>query len=281
MPVFFTKPNRPKLTFITPNWCDKTTWYSDSTRVVEEVAGDSGDHTTYELDHQNVIDNFHGKLSFEDYLKDNSGNSLRVVVLVNGTPKAERDPEVGIGGDFTVDCANGRVTFFSALQPSDEVKVSYSYAGSSRFVVKPTTGKILRIDKVEVQFSANVVMNDWVVFQPYGYVQAFAPELMQPPYNLPENYLIPLGDPLVYKTLLDLINDCNRSYPAYPALGGSNWRGYSQPVHIFAWEYDVGATELHSALGMEVHIDLRHNVPNGGDFATATLYCTTEDEEVT
>jgi hypothetical protein len=279
MPIIFNKPSRPKLTFITPNWCDKTTWYPGSVLVADEVAGDSGDHTTYQLDHQNVIDTYHGKITFEDYLKDTNANSYRVVVRVNGTTKTERDPHVGSGGDFTVNYGAGTLTFASALQAEDVVTVTYHYADRATFIVKPIAGKILRIDKVEVQFSANIVMYDSVIFQPYGYVQAFAPELMDPPYNLPGDYLIPLGDPLIYKTMMDLINDCNRAYPSYPAMGGSNWRGYSEAMHVFCWEYDVGATELISSYGMEVHIDLQHDAKHGGDFATATLYCTTEDEE--
>jgi hypothetical protein len=272
------KPDSPKLTFITPNWCDKTTWYSSSTYVASEVAGDSGDHTTYELDHQNVIDTYHGLITFEDYLKDSEGRNLRVVVKVNDVAKAEQDPHLGTGGDYTINYAAGTITFSSALQPADVATVEYHYANSSTYVIAPSAGKILIIDKVEVQFSEDIEMKDTFLFQAYGLVDVFAPQLMQPPYNLPSGTKIPLGDPLSYKTLNDLLNDSNHAYPSYPAIGNGNWRAMKKAAYIFAWDYDVGATNLHSSYGMEIRVSLQHDTVCGGEFATATFYCTSENE---
>lgn len=272
------KPDSPKLTFITPNWCDKTTWYAASGYVEDEVASDSGDHTTYNLAHQNAIDTYHGKITFEDYLKDSEERSFRVVVKVNDVVKTEQDPHFGTGGDFTVDYALGKITFLAALQPTDVVEVTYHYAVSSAYTIAPSAGKILMVDKVEVQFSGDIEMQDSFVFQAYGLVDVFAPQLMAPPYNVPSGTKIPLGDPLTYKTLNDLLNDSNHAYPAYPAVGGSNWRALKTAAYIFAWNYDVGATNLHAAYGMEVVVKLQHDAVCGGDFATATFYCTSEDE---
>lgn len=278
LPTAATRPVYPKLTFITPNWCDKTTWYSGAAYVAEETATDSGDHTTYSLAHQNVIDAYHGKITFEDNLKDSEGRGYRVVIKVNGTTKTEQDPHLGSGGDYTVNYAAGTVTFLTPLQPGDVVTVWYHYALVATFVIKPAAGKRLYIGSVEVQFSEDIVLNDTFVFQAYGYVEVFAPELMQPPYNLPLHYLIPLGDPLVYKTMVDLLNDSNSAHPGYPKFGGDNWRALKKPAYIFTWEYAVGLTCLWASYGMEIHIDLQHDVPCGGAFGTATLYCTSEDE---
>ena len=278
-PTAATRPVYPKLTFITPNWCDKTSWYGDSTRVVDEVAADGGAHTVYSLAHENVIDTYHGKITFEDYLKDGSGNSYRVQVKVNGDIKVEQNPHLGSGGDYTVNYAAGEITFLSALQIGDAVTVTYHYAGKATFVVKPEAGKRLYISSVEVQFSEDIELNDTFVFQAYGYVQVFAPYLMGPPWNLPLNTLIPLGDPLVYKTLNDLINDSNSAHPSYPAMGGSNWRALKKTVYILTWEYAVGMTCLESAYGMELHLDLQNDLPCTGAFGVATLYCTSEDEQ--
>lgn len=271
------KPDAPKVTLITPNWCDPTTWYPSSAYVEDEVAEDSGDHQTYNLDHQNVIDTYHGKITFEDYLKDSEGRSYRVVVKVDDVEKTEQDPHAGSSGDYTVDYAAGTVTFLSALTGTEVVTVTYHYANGSTFIVAPTAGKMLLVEKVEVQFSADIVMNDTVVFQPYGLVDVFAPELMP---GVPSGTKIPLGDPLKYKTLPDLLNDSNHAYPAYPALGGSNWRSLSQAAYIFSWDYDVGATLLFASYGMEIRISLEHDSPNGGAFATAALYCTSENEVI-
>jgi hypothetical protein len=278
-PIFaYKKPDAPKLTFITSNWCDRTTWYSSSVYVEDEVATDSGDHTTYNLAHPDVIDTYHGKISFEDFLKDSQGRSYRVAVKVDDVAKVERDPHVGSGGDFTVNYADGKIVFLSALQGTEVVKVTHHYANGSTFVVAPITGKVLMIETVEVQCSDDLEMLDTFVFQAYGLVDVFAPQLMQPPYNIPSGTKIPLGDPLKYKTIQDIINDSNHSYPAYPALGGVGWRGTQKPSWIFAWDYDVGSTMLRSSWGMEIRISLEHDTKCGGTYATATLYCTSENE---
>lgn len=278
LPLPTVKPNSPKITLITPNWCDQTTWHQGSTYVEDATATDSGDHTTYTLAHQYLIDTYHGRITFEDYLKDSAGRNYRVVVKVDGQVKTERDPHLGSGGDYEIDYVQGKIVFFQTLTGSEVVTATYHYAASSTFTLKPTAGKKLILNQVEVQFSEDIEMNDSVVFQAYGYVQVFAPQLMEPPYNLPSGTLIPLGDPLVYKTIGDLINDSNHSYPAYPVIGGSNWRAQKKATYIFAWDYTVGATYLYSTYGMEVRISLQHEAPCGGSYATATMYCTSEDE---
>ena len=277
-PTASARPVAPKLTFITPNWCDKTTWYTGSAEVTGETATDTGNHATYSLTHQYVIDAYHGKITFEDILKDNNGHSYRVFVRVNGVLKTEQDPHYTSGGDFTVNYAAGTITFLADLQPTDVVTVTYHYAVSATFVIKPDPGKRLYIGTVEVQFSDDVVLNDTFVFQAYGLVDYFAPFLMAPPYNLPSGYKIPLGDPLIYKTFNDFLNDSNGAYPGYPSFGGNNWRSLKKAAYIFVWDYTVGSTCLEAAAGMEIRIDLQHNEPCGGAYGVATLYCTSESE---
>jgi hypothetical protein len=275
LPFPTVKPTSPKLTLITPNWCDRTTWYEGSVFVEDEAAADSGDHTLYNLAHDYIIDTYHGKITFEDFLKDSESRSYRVVVKVNGTTKTEQDPHYGTGGDYTVNYADGKITFLSALDPADVVLVTYHYASSATFTLRPTTGKKLVIANVEVQFSDDLVMNDSVIFQAYGLVDVFAPQLMP---GVPSGTKIPLGDPLIYKTIGDLINDSNHAYPAYPAFGGSGWRATKKATYIFAWEYTVGNTDLYASMGMEIRVSLQHETPHGGSYATATFYCTSENE---
>lgn len=264
-----------KLTIVTPNWCDKTTWYYASVLVEDEIAVDSGDHTTYNLAHPFVVDAYHGRITFEDFLLDAEGNSYRVKVWVEDIAQVEQDPHLGTGGDFTVDYINGKIVFLETQQPTDEVIVEYHYASSSVFVLKPTDGKTLLLSRVELQFSEDTVMKDSIVFQPYGLVDVFAPQLMP---GIPSGTKIPLGNPLLYKSLADLISDSNGAYPAYPALGGSGWRGLPKAIYTLVWEYTVGATALNSASGMEVRLSLQHDCANEGVYCTVTFYCSSEDE---
>lgn len=274
--IVIEKADTPKVTLFSHDWCDKCTWYEAAVRVVDEVATDAGDHLIYSLTHTHLIDIYHGRITSEDYLKDSSGNSYRVVVKVGGVAKTEQDPHTGTGGDYTIDYAAGTVTFLA--EQTNEVKVTYHYATTSVFTIKPAPGRLLSMELVECQFSMDVEITDTVKFQAYGYVIAFAPQLAQSnggPY--PDQMLIPLGNPTVYKGMKDYINEAVRSYTEYPAVGGSGWRGVDFPVLIFDWDY-ARATAIRSSFGMEVRISLEHNTPFGGRMATATFYCASESE---
>lgn len=244
------------------DWTNPTTWYSQAIRVVGEIATDAGAHTVYNLSQGNIIDTYHGLLTQEDYLKDAAGNSYRVTLKVNGTARNEQDPHVGSGGEYIVNYALGKVTFLVALQAGDEVKVTYHYANGSQFVVRPAAGKVLLVDEVETQFSADIAMSDTILSQPYALVSGT---------------MIPIGNPMTFKTVRDLMNDSTRSWPSYPAMGGSGWRGLQQPTLVIDWDYLRG-TLLSSAAGAELRLRLEHDTPLGGSFATSTFYCTTEAE---
>lgn len=259
-------------TFITPSWSDKTTWLQQAVRVVDEQAAQVDD-THYTVAHTDVIDTYHGKTSGEEFAKDAGGNSYRVAVKVNGIIMVERDPAITGSGSFMVDYTAGALTFFVALDPGSVVLVTYHYATTSTFTIKPAAGKILKVKSAEAQFSADIGITDSIRFQPYGYVQVFAPQLWQGnggPY--PTDTLIPLGDATVYKTMMDYINEANGAYPEIVALGGSTWRGSPQSVMTFPWNY-IALTDLFSAYGMEIRISLEHEIPFTGTVATATFYC--------
>jgi hypothetical protein len=247
-------------TFITGNWCDKTTWYQKSVRVVDEVADCTNPptYTIYAVDHTFLIDTYHGKISQEDFLKDASQNSFRVVVKVNDVAKTEQDPHTASGGDYTVNYATGVITFLSALTDTDVVKVTYHYQNGSEYTIKPDAGKKLKIRTAEVQFTKDITITDTVKFQLY---------VAGNPY----------GDPVVYKTLMDYINEANGAYPEIASMGTGNWRGIPQGVVTFPWNY-LAMTELKSSIAMEIRIKLDHEIPFTGTCATATFYCLSEDE---
>lgn len=271
------KTDRTKVTILSHDWTDPTTWAQGSTRVVSEVASGSS-QTKFHLSHQNVIDTYHGKVTQECFLKDTNGNSYRVEVRVSGVLKTEQDPHYGSGGDFTVDYVSGTIDFLSPLSGSEEVTVTYHYASGSTFTFGPTAGKSLRVEFAEVQFSDDVIVNDTVVFQPYGHVDVFAPQLLQSNGGpLPSGSKIPLGDPVKYKTMTDYQNEAVKSYCTYPAIGGSGWRGSPRGIVVLDWDY-VASTVLSSRAGMEVRISLEHDKKFDGWYATATFYCVAEDE---
>lgn len=279
--VAYEKSSGTSFNFYSHDWCDKTTWYQKSTMVVDEIASPNIDFTQYTLVNQKIIDTYHGKLTQEDFLVDSNNNSYRVIVKVNNVTKIEQDPHTGSGGDYTINYNTGIITFLSALTVNDEVKVTYHYSGNSdgnsTFTIKPLQGKKLVIDIAEIQFSKDISPSDTIIYQPYGYVDVFAPQLLQSnggPY--PSLTQIPLGNPFVYKGIKDFLNDSFKAYPTYPIMG-SGWRGISQESTIFEWDY-TRQKELISSYGMEIRCRLQHDVPFGGTFGTVTFYCSSVDE---
>jgi len=260
-----------KKNFFSHNWCDKTTWYTDSVRVVDEIATNSGDNINYLLNDGYIIDTFHGKLFLEDFLKDSDGNSYRVQVKVNDLLVDEVDPHDNVG-DYTVDYINGKIIFNSELNPSDVVKVTYHYATTSTFLIKPDANKKLNISIAEVQFSQDIELTDSILFQPVGYVDVFAPHLVG---VLGSGTKIPLEDPVVYKTINDFQCDAFKAYPSYPKISENTWRGMSQPLLVFDWDY-ISSTSIYEKYGMEIRVYLQHHKPFNGTYASASFYCMTE-----
>lgn len=260
-----------RINSISPNLSDKTTWYYDSLRVENEVLSDNGDHTTYELATDvAIVDVTHGKLTHENKL-----SAYAPVVTVDDVEKTENPPGT-TDGDFGIDYDTGAVTFNAALAGTETVKMSYSKAQGSMWAVKPSDGKQLRLLGVEVQFSDDATMEDNVLFAAYAEVGKFPPfeplrQVNGGPY--PDGTMLPVGDPVIYKTYMDIINEANRSYPTIPKLGDgdNNWRGLKSQVHIFRWDYQT-TTDLRSDWGMELRISLANDIPCGGWWVSTTLY---------
>jgi hypothetical protein len=265
-----------RATLYSHDWTDPTTWYGSSVLITAETATDDGTHLNYATSKQTLIDSYHGKLTGEDYLVDSNNQSYRVSVYVNGTQKTEQDPHYGTGGDYTIDYKNGIIHFLAANQPTDVVTVTYHYMVDSSFIIKPNSGTNLSIDSAEVQFTTDIGITDTTTFQLYGIVDFFAPELVTSG-AVPTGTVIPLGNSLNYKTMNDYQNDAQLSYPTYPALGGSSWRGLNTPHVILSWNYQ-SALVIESASGMYVKIKLQHDVPFTGTAAAATFYCIVETE---
>lgn len=268
-----SKRDSAKLNLISHDWTDKTTWYTNSVYVPAAVAVDSGDHLTYSLLNGYLIDTYHSKLFQEDTL------GKRVVVKVNGVAKIEEDPHYGEShGDYTINYASGSITFKVARSLLDVVTADYWYATDSAFYIRPSEGKKVNIESVECQFSEDVIMTDSAVFQPYGFVEYFAPQYCTTnggPY--PPGTKIPLGAPLKYKSITDIQAEAIKGYPAYPAMGGNGWRGVPMKINIVNWDY-LTATALMSSMGMEIKVYLEHDAPFGGWFATTTFYCSSDSE---
>ena len=244
--------------FVTHNFCDPTTWYTESERETDETLTDSGDGLTFESDYTNWIDVTHGKVYREDLI---SADYLPVI-KVDGVTKTERAPWADSGGDFSIDYATGEVTFFSS-QSGNTVTATYSRENGSLFVVAPTAGKRIWVEYSEVQFSKDIDVDSTTHFQPWAYNTA------DPPNK------IAAAAATTYKTLDNFIEEANGTYPEIPAMGIT--RGFTSPRITFPFKYAT-VKELCSCAGVEIRIWIEGDTPFGGSYGTATFYCTSYDD---
>jgi hypothetical protein len=269
-----------KVQVISQNFCDKHTWYSDSTRRIAQPMLDTGDGLTFALASPMVgVDVSHARIMHERRLRP----QYAPVVRVDGVALVEKDLH-DLAGDFSVDYETMRVTF-DVSQVGKGVEIDFSEVGSSAWLMTPAPGKILRLLRVELQFSTDVDMNDTFMFQPRGDVAKF-PALSDlwdaKGGAYPAGTMLPLGEPTCYQTVFDLVTEANLSYPIIPKSQTMNsWRNLAKDVGIFSWNYSDQATiDLRSSLGMDIKVSLEHDIPYGGFAAVATFYGLSEDESI-
>lgn len=246
------------IVFVSHNWCDPTTWYTQSDRIEGETLTDSGDGLTFESQHPNWIDLTHGKIYRENLI----AVSYVPIIRVDGTIKTERAPWTEVGGDFSVNYATGQVTFFES-QSDKIVTADYSRENGSLYIIAPTAGKRLWIEYSEVQFSKDIDIKSDTHFQPWAYN----------PADLPNK--VPAASPTTYRTLDNYIEEANGCYPEIPIMGGA--RGIMSPRITFPFKYST-IKELYFSYGVEVRIWVEGDIPFGGEYGTVTFYCTSYDE---
>lgn len=250
-----------ELIMVTHDFCNPTTWYTNSQRVTCIMTG-STPWLTFSGPHKNWIDMEHGNMFDEDSLASDVDHHYSTSVWIGTTLKEPRDPFASFGGDYEIDHRNGHIIFYAPVveQP---VTASYSYATDSTWVLKPDDGSKLNIEVAEAQFGVDMTMNDSIEFQIWVYN----------PYDLPNKVQY---DATVYKTVRNLIDEALGSYPLVKAFGGP-LRGISADVYGFPFRYGT-VRSLLSSQGVELRVRLKNDNAFSGSYATATFYCTVHDE---
>lgn len=262
-----------KVQMFSQNFCDKTTWYSDSTRITGSVMNDvSGSGLVWELSggQELIVDSTHGKIPLESRLI----SDYSVNVYVSGVLQPE--------GDYTVAYDTAVVTFLTGV--SGSVTMDRSKVNTSAMTVVPKAGKKLTLIKAELQLSDDLSMRDAFVFSVRGKVDKFpalAPYWDENGGPYPAGTSLPLENPIEYKTVVDVVAESNLSHPLIKKTTNvsSSWRDLSTDLQIFSWNYDEQATiELSDAWGMDIHIELENDIPPAGKYSFVTFYCISEDE---
>ena len=251
-----------ELIIITPNFCDKTTWYAGSVRSLDETLSDSGDGLTFLSAHTDWINLYSGLIFDEDVIVT---EGYQVFVTVNDVTASMIDPlHPESGGDYSVNFVSGTITF-SNDQTGNSVIASYSYASSSQWVIQPDPGKDIDIEIVEAQFSENIVFRDSIIFEIWAYN----------PNDLPNKALM---SSTKYKSMRNFIDEALGSYPVIPPIGGNDERGIDSAIYGFPFRYGT-IRRLYSSYGVELRIKLEHDKEFLGTHSTATFYCTVRESE--
>jgi len=261
--LLFTSGTRvgSSLEIATHNFADKTTWYNDSSRVIDEIPV-YVDGYRYELNNEYLIDLYHGKLHNEDNIIK---NGYSIDVIVDGYLQIQYtqfEPSIDYC-DFTVNYIDGYIDFLKNQTGSD-ITISYSYAVGSTWVLKPSDGKVIDIEKSEIQMSSNVVFNDAINFDIWAYNT----------HDLPNK--VPVKK-TVYKSISNLTDEAQGSYPVVPPIGGKYPYGSEYETVSFKFNYST-LRQLYSSMGLELRICTKNNRELVGEKATATFYCTIVDE---
>jgi hypothetical protein len=251
------------------NFCDKTTWFFQSERIVSESLSNSGDNLTFSGSNLFWIDLLHGKMHKEDIW--NSNEQYSVEIFVDGVKKTQRLNWDNSGGDFTVNYNSGSITFFNEVTSS--VYSNYSFANGSQFILCPEAGEIINIEDAEAQFSTDVEYDSSIEFRIYGYAAVFAPFLIESNGGpFPDDYKIELpGEGETYKSIFQIIDEARGSYPQIPKINGL--RGMKNAMNGFPFNYAT-IRSLDSTYGLELRVGLSNDKEFGGERATATFYTT-------
>ena len=250
------------------NFCDKTTWFGDSIRVVGEAVGTGNDVLgVFNLDHDYVIDLSHGKISDEDNVvptASQGGTNFIPSVYLDGVLKTERPYGAASGGDYTINYVTGVLTFFTPPGLGAAITADYFYSpadSGSTMYIRPSPGKKTIITAAECQFSANLDLNDTLISSIFTY----NPFLGAPPakFEYP-------GASAKFKRFWDFVSYTNGTFPSLPAMGGST-RGTQQAIYQLRFEYVV-TIPLDDAYGVEMRVWLENHNPYGGDQGQITFY---------
>jgi len=258
------------LNFYSPNMCDRTTWYENSTPVTEFSMTDSGDLITWNTNGTHGgpwVDLTHGKLFQED-------------LLTTATPaylcKVEVSTDVGVtwvektentfndtDGDFSVNYSVGTVTFNSALGGSDQVRASFSKPPATMiFTIKPSAGKRIRMIHVECQMSVDIGFTSNVEYQVWAYN----------PYDLPNKVQVKSS---IYKTIGDFLYESTGVYPQFPKLDINGPRGIPQDIIVVPFNY-TATRDILDSQGVEIRMVQGQEFT--GYICNCTFYCLEETE---
>lgn len=241
------RPEGSSSTKVSHDWCNKSTWYQNSTEVTGETMTDSGNQLTFNSTNAYWIDLEHGKV----YNEYNIADKKQPKVYID-------DVETTTG--FSINYEVGSVTFDNAQ--TGTIKCDYWYGSNSLFTLAPDPGKIMIIEHAELQFSKNIQINTPINFEIWVY---HPDQVTYPGVKVPYQVI-------KYKSMKDIINAANLGQGFIPACGE-----LTQDILVFPFNYAT-VKPFRSSIGAELRVTADDNSMLGGEWGTATFYILSEDE---
>lgn len=247
IPTAHSGPKGPDIDEFTPNFCDRTTWWPESTSVENETLTDSGDGYTFNSVNQYWIDVVSGKITEEIALRD----TYTPVVNINGSPATMRSPFSDSGGDYTIDWDAGTVTFF-ADQEGNTITASYHYENGSAWVMTPPAGKMYSIEGGKFL----VTTNDFDMTTSF-------------------HYEVLVGETVVgqsvYDSVAQLVDTAAGNLGVLEGPIGTGIRGLPAGTYQSMGITYVTTRDLYSSMGMSLRIRLGNDEPFTGTRCTMRL----------
>jgi len=239
----------------TPNFCDRTTWWPESTGVEDETLTDSGDGLTFESAHPYWIDLVSGKITEEIALR----STYTPVVSINGSPATRRSSFSDTGGDYSVDWDAGTVTFFSS-QSGNTITASYYYESGSAWTITPPEGKMYSIESGKFL----VTTNDFNMTTSFHY------EVLVGEYVAGQS---------VYDSLAQLVDTAAGNLGVLEGPIGTGVRALPAGAYQSMGVTYVTTRDLYNSMGMSLRIRLGNDEPFDGTRCTMRLLGRVYDEE--
>jgi len=248
------------------NFADRTTWWSEAGRSIDEALVDQGTGITWKSATAGRIwiNIYAGKFLRDDAL----ATTHNVVVKVDGVEQTMRgwfsdDWDPVTPEDYYVDFANGAVVF-RVSQEGNSVVATYSYENGSSWFLQPSEGRVLYLEEAELNASSDVVINDAIRYDTEVYVPGVG--------------WVEVAS-VRYRTLWQIIQECRGNHVVLPALGGTK-RGIQHDVMQIPLIY-VADKSLRSSDNVRLRVHLESNVEFGGEHGSITFYALSRVENDT
>jgi hypothetical protein len=259
-------PHSDSVTFVSPDFTDRTSWYQNSVKVTDGVLDDSGDGLTFGAANAHWIDVLGSKLTYDSkglLQRDGTWITHREYIVV-----VKVDSVLQISG-YTINFVSGTITFGSS-QSGKTVTATYYHndnvANRSEWLISVPEDGVVTIQHVEIQFSQNVdftgkkiLHQTWVGGTLQNYVGLN--------WDTTSSYCKEWTE---YRKVRDLINWCNNEYPVLPMAGNTE---FTKDVLVFPFKYLL-APILPPGSGVIVRLALENDAPFTCEIATITVYTT-------